>query len=218
MVNWSDSIGSLKKTVYFQAALQQVAKERQKYSIYPPASQVFEAFRLTPFSDIKVVILGQDPYHGQGQAHGLAFSVQQGVAIPPSLYNVYQELKNDIVDFRIPDHGCLLTWAQQGVFLLNTVLTVRAGSPQSHQHVGWQKFTDEVIKIVSQQRPHVVFMLWGASARSKIALIDQSKHLILQAPHPSPLSAHRGFFGCHHFSLANKFLMQHGVTPVNWQL
>lgn len=218
MVNWSDSIGSLKKTDYFQAALQQVAKERQKYSIYPPASQVFEAFRLTPFSDIKVVILGQDPYHGQGQAHGLAFSVQQGVAIPPSLYNVYQELKNDIVDFRIPDHGCLLTWAQQGVFLLNTVLTVRAGSPQSHQHVGWQKFTDEVIKIVSQQRLHVVFMLWGASARSKIALIDQSKHLILQAPHPSPLSAHRGFFGCHHFSLANKFLMQHGVTPVNWQL
>lgn len=218
MVSWSDSIGSLKKTDYFQAALQQVAKERQKYSIYPPASQVFEAFRLTPFSDIKVVILGQDPYHGQGQAHGLAFSVQQGVAIPPSLYNVYQELKNDIVDFRIPDHGCLLTWAQQGVFLLNTVLTVRAGSPQSHQHVGWQKFTDEVIKIVSQQRPHVVFMLWGTSARSKIALIDQSKHLILQAPHPSPLSAHRGFFGCHHFSLANKFLMQHGVTPVNWQL
>lgn len=215
---WAEAIGHIKQEHYFQSLLKAVALEREKTSVYPAAPETFEAFKLTNFDQVKVVILGQDPYHGAGQAHGLAFSVQPQVRIPPSLQNIYQELKNDIPGFKIPEHGCLKSWAQQGVFLLNTILTVRAGAPQSHQMLGWQQFTNQVIQTISQHREHVVFLLWGASARTKEALIDTEKHLVLKAPHPSPLSAHRGFFGCRHFSRANQFLAQHGELPINWQI
>ncbi|MCV2502774.1 MAG: uracil-DNA glycosylase [Neisseriaceae bacterium] len=217
MVTWTDVIGNIKSTDYFKNTLIQVAQERTQYPIYPEKKDVFNAFRLTEFANLKVVILGQDPYHGAGQAHGLAFSVQPSVVVPPSLQNIYKELQTDIPGFQIPEHGCLTSWAKQGVFLLNTVLTVRAGSPQSHQHLGWKIFTDEVIKAINQNKEHVVFLLWGASAQKKSALLDSNRHLILTAPHPSPLSAYRGFFGCQHFSKTNQFLIEHGLEPIDWQ-
>ena len=165
-----------------------------------------------------MVILGQDPYHGPNQANGLAFSVHQKVSIPPSLHNIYEELSHDIPGFQIPTHGSLKHWAEQGVFLLNTVLTVRAGAPQSHQGLGWQRFTDEVFRIINKEKEHVVFMLWGSSARAKRREIDENKHLVLTAPHPSPLSAYRGFFGCQHFSKANAWLKEKGLEPIDWQV
>jgi len=185
--------------------------------IYPPGALIFNALDSTPLDRVKVVIIGQDPYHGPGQAHGLCFSVQPGVPVPPSLQNIFKELKRDL-NIDMPKHGHLQRWAEQGVLLLNTSLTVERGNAGSHASMGWQHFTDRVIEVVSQRREHVVFMLWGAHAQSKRRLIDPGKHLILCSAHPSPLSAHRGFIGNGHFSRANQFLEQHGLAPIDWRL
>lgn len=185
--------------------------------IYPPGPMIFNALNSTPLDQVKVVIIGQDPYHGPGQAHGLCFSVQPGVAIPPSLLNIYKELKRDL-NLDMPSHGYLQSWAEQGVLLLNTSLTVERGQAGSHANQGWQPFTDRVIEVVSQYQPHLVFLLWGAHAQSKQRLIDTQKHLALRSPHPSPLSAHRGFLGNGHFSRCNKFLEQHGLAPIDWRV
>lgn len=190
-------------------------REAAQETILPPKSQWFEALGLTPFNKVRVVILGQDPYHGIGQAHGLAFSVQHDVAVPPSLRNIFQALQNDVGN-AIPDHGNLEDWAQQGVLLLNTVLTVAAGKPQSHQKQGWETLTDQVIAALNLQHDHLVFMLWGKDAQKKAKLIDQDKHLVLQAAHPSPLSAYRGFLQCQHFSQANVYLMGHQKPTISW--
>lgn len=193
-----------------------LASEKQRGRvIYPKGSQYFNAFEFTPFPKVKVVILGQDPYHGPGQAHGLCFSVSEGVPIPPSLANIYAEIVSDIGG-TLPKSGCLIPWARQGVFLLNTVLTVEAGQPGSHRGRGWEMFTDEAIKALSVHREHLVFLLWGSHAQSKEALIDTSKHAVFKAPHPSPLSAHRGFLGCRHFSKTNVYLKKHGIEPIVW--
>ena len=185
--------------------------------IYPPGPMIFNALNSTPLDKVKVVILGQDPYHGPGQAHGLCFSVQPGVPAPPSLVNIYKELKRDL-NIDIPNHGYLQSWADQGVLMLNTTMTVERANANAHKDKGWQFFTDRVIEVVSQQQPHLVFMLWGAHAQSKRRLIDPGKHLILCSAHPSPLSAHRGFIGNGHFSRANQFLEQHGLAPIDWRL
>ena len=184
--------------------------------IFPPAPQFFSAFDYTPFNDTRVVIIGQDPYHGVGQAHGLCFSVNKGVKVPPSLINIYKEIKTDIEGFNIPEHGDLSHWAKQGVLLLNATLTVEKDKAGSHQGKGWEVFTDAVIKAISKQKEHVVFILWGKFAQSKVRLIDDSKHLILMAAHPSPLSAYNGFWGCKHFSKTNDYLKQHQLPIVNW--
>ncbi len=185
--------------------------------IFPPGPLIFNALNSTPLDQVKVVILGQDPYHGPGQAHGLCFSVQPGVPTPPSLQNIYKELKRDL-NIDIPRHGCLQRWAEQGVLLLNTSLTVEQGKAGSHAAKGWQPFTDRIIEVVSEQRPHLVFLLWGSHAQSKQKLIDASRHLLLKSAHPSPISAHRGFNGNGHFSRANKYLQQHGLEPIDWRL
>lgn len=219
MQTWHQAIGAEKQQAYFQQILQTVRAERQAGEIiYPPAPDVFNAFKATEFDQVKVVILGQDPYHGANQAHGLSFSVREGVAIPPSLVNIYKELADDIEGFRIPQHGYLQAWAQQGVLLLNTVLTVRAGRAHSHAELGWETFTDHVINALNHQREHIVFLLWGSHAQKKGAMINRQKHLVLTAPHPSPLSAYRGFLGCRHFSKANTYLKENGLTPINWQI
>ena len=191
-------------------------KDRRKV-IYPPGKQIFHAFNTTPFDQVKVVILGQDPYHGPNQAHGLSFSVKPGVSLPPSLINIFKEIENDI-GIPTPSHGCLQSWAEQGVLLLNATLTVERSRAGSHQGKGWETFTDKVIQALNEQREGLVFMLWGSYAQKKGALIDRDKHQILTSPHPSPLSAHRGFFGNSHFSKANHYLEQQGLTPINWQL
>jgi uracil-DNA glycosylase len=183
--------------------------------IYPKSSEIFNAFNTTPLEKVKVIILGQDPYHGEGQAHGLSFSVRQGVRPPPSLQNIFKELHNDL-SCPIPSHGDLTAWARQGVLLLNAVLTVRANEPASHQGKGWEQFTDEVIKKLQDTKPHLVFLLWGKFAQSKAPLIDSDKHLVLQAAHPSPFSAHNGFFGCKHFSKTNEYLTQHDLEAIKW--
>lgn len=185
--------------------------------IYPARKNWFTAFAATAFDDVKVVILGQDPYHGAGQAHGLSFSVQPGQKIPPSLRNIYKELASDI-DIEVPEHGCLTDWAKQGVLLLNTTMTVEEKKPASHQGQGWERFTDAVIRQLNDKREHLVFMLWGNFAQSKAELIDADRHLILKAAHPSPFSAHRGFLGCQHFSRANAYLTEHGMSPIDWSL
>lgn len=185
--------------------------------IFPPGKQIFNAFNAIALDAVKLVILGQDPYHGEGQAHGLCFSVQAGVAIPPSLLNIYKELHAD-TGFVRPPHGCLDHWAGQGVLLLNAVLTVEAGKAGSHQGAGWERFTDRVVAVLNEQRSGLVFLLWGAYAQKKGAMIDRAKHLVLQSPHPSPLSAHRGFFGNRHFSLANAYLLKQQKTAIDWQL
>ena len=219
MSTWHDAIGSEKQQPYFQHILNSVRTEREAgISVYPPAHDVFNAFKATEFDHVNVVILGQDPYHGPNQAHGLSFSVREGVAIPPSLVNIYKELADDIPGFQIPQQGYLQHWAEQGVLLLNTVLTVRAGVAHSHAELGWETFTDRVIAALNQEREHIVFMLWGSHAQKKGAMIDRCKHLVLTAPHPSPLSAYRGFFGCKHFSQANAYLVAHGKTPIDWQV
>ena len=186
-------------------------------TVYPASRQIFAAFDATPFDAVKVVILGQDPYHGPGQAHGLCFSVRPGVPVPPSLDNIYKELARD-VGFVRPDHGCLLPWARQGVLLLNSVLTVDAGQAGSHQGKGWEGFTDHVIEVLNREREHLVFLLWGSYAQKKGAVIDAGRHRVLRAPHPSPLSAHRGFLGCGHFSAVNQYLTRNGLAPVDWRL
>ena len=191
---------------------------KQGTIVYPKPSDIFNAFKLTPFNEVKVIILGQDPYHGANQAHGLSFSVQKGVAIPPSLKNIYKELQADIPGFKIPAHGDLSSWAKQGVLLLNTTLTVRAGEPGSHQKMGWEQFTDQAIRALSEQREGLVFMLWGRHAQAKASLIDPTKHVVLTAAHPSPFSAYNGFFGCKHFSKANAYLLNKAEKLINWQL
>ena len=186
-------------------------------AVFPPGPQIFAAFDATPFEQVKVVILGQDPYHGRGQAHGLSFSVQPGVATPPSLVNIYKELHRDL-NIPIPSHGYLQSWADQGVLLLNTTMTVERANAASHAKKGWEFFTDRIIELVSERCQHVVFLLWGSHAQSKQKLIDGTKHLVLTSVHPSPLSAYRGFIGNGHFSRTNKFLQQSGLTPIDWQL
>lgn len=219
MQTWSDVLGQEKLQPYFQETLNFVRNERESGKIiYPPAADVFNAFKYTEFSDVNVVILGQDPYHGPNQAHGLCFSVLPGVATPPSLVNIYKELKRDIPEFEIPAHGYLLSWAQQGVLLLNTVLTVEAGKAHSHAKTGWEQFTDRVIAALNEHREGIVFLLWGSHAQKKGQYIDRNKHHVLMAPHPSPLSAHRGFLGCGHFSRTNQLLQEAGKQPVNWQI
>ncbi len=185
--------------------------------IYPPGSLIFNAFNSTPFDKVKVVILGQDPYHGSGQAHGLCFSVQQGIKPPPSLVNIFKELKED-VGFEIPNHGCLQKWTEQGVFLLNAILTVEANQAASHQKKGWEEFTNAVIQKLSKERDGLIFILWGNFAQQKAVLIDESKHTILKAAHPSPFSAYSGFFGCRHFSKTNDILKRQGKPPIDWQI
>jgi uracil-DNA glycosylase len=185
--------------------------------VFPPPAQIFAALDATPFDQVKVVILGQDPYHGFGQAHGLCFSVQHGTAIPPSLVNIYKELQRDL-GIAPPAHGCLTHWAEQGVLLLNAVLTVEEGKAGAHQGKGWEGFTDHVVETLNREREHLVFLLWGSYAQAKGKVIDTGKHRVLKAPHPSPLSAHRGFIGCGHFSKTNEYLVRHGMTPIDWAL
>jgi uracil-DNA glycosylase len=186
-------------------------------TIYPPGSLIFNAFNSTPFEKVKVVIIGQDPYHGPSQAHGLCFSVQNGIKPPPSLVNIYKELHDD-TGFTIPNHGCLQAWTEQGVFLLNAILTVEANKPASHQKKGWEEFTNTAIHKLSELREGIIFLLWGAFAQQKSALIDDRKHIILKAAHPSPFSAYNGFFGCKHFSKVNEILQKEGKDPINWQI
>jgi len=205
------------KPHFAQAALHVKTEKSQGKTIYPPGSLIFNAFNTTPFDKVKVVILGQDPYHGAGQAHGLCFSVQYGVAPPPSLLNIFKELQEDS-GISMPPHGNLTHWAVQGVFLLNASLTVRSGEPMSHAKIGWAPFTDAVIKTISDKKEHVVFLLWGKFAQEKRVLIDENKHLVLKAAHPSPLSAHTGFMGCKHFSQTNAYLVRHGIDPIDWHL
>ncbi|MHC8471790.1 uracil-DNA glycosylase [Plesiomonas shigelloides] len=217
-LNWSDVIGAEKQQPYFLDTMAYVAAERAAgKEIYPPEHDVFNAFRYTPFEQVKVVILGQDPYHGPNQAHGLCFSVLPGVPVPPSLVNMYKELVQDIAGFQIPQHGYLKSWADQGVLLLNTVLTVERGQAHSHAKLGWETFTDRVIAAVNEHRQGVVFLLWGAHAQKKGRIIDRQRHHVLTAPHPSPLSAHRGFLGCRHFSQTNQLLAQQNLPAIDWQ-
>lgn len=215
---WESALAGEKEQPYFQTILNFVKQERQSgKTIYPPQSDIFNALKYTPFDQVKVVIIGQDPYHGPNQAHGLCFSVRPGVAIPPSLQNILKELHDDL-GIPMPSHGCLEKWAKQGVLLLNAVLTVEAGKPQSHANMGWEKFTDKVIQVLNEQRDGLIFILWGSPAQRKGAIIDPTRHYILKAPHPSPLSAHRGFLGCRHFSKTNELLKKMGKTPIDWNL
>ncbi len=219
MQTWHDVIGPLKQTDYFQHALAYVAQHRQAgEAIYPPDHDIFNAFKYTPFDHLKAVIVGQDPYHQPGQAMGLSFSVPVGCPVPPSLQNIYRELASDVPGFTVPQHGCLIPWARQGVLLLNSILTVRDSNPLSHRSIGWEQFTDAVIAAINEKAQGVVFLLWGKSARIKGQGIDRRRHLVLEAAHPSPLSASRGFFGCRHFSQANAYLHAQGKSPINWQL
>ncbi len=215
--DWLDAISGEFGKPYYKELFQFVKEEYGKYVIYPNSDDIFNAFHFTPLSKVKVVILGQDPYHNVGQAHGLCFSVKPDVDIPPSLVNIYKELETDL-GCSIPNNGYLKKWADQGVLMLNTVLTVRAHQAASHQGKGWEKFTDAVIEAVNAQDRSIVYMLWGRPAQSKIPMLNNPKHLILKAPHPSPLSAYRGFFGCKHFSQANAFLEQNGLEKIDWQI
>ncbi|WP_191601274.1 uracil-DNA glycosylase [Marinomonas algicola] len=194
-----------------------IARKQEGAVIYPKEEDVFSAFRFTKFDNVKVVILGQDPYHGENQAHGLSFSVPPAVKVPPSLVNIYKELASDL-GIQTVSHGCLIPWAQQGVLLLNSVMTVEAGCPNSHKGKGWEKFTDAVIALINSEHEHVVFLLWGAYAQKKGKKIDRNKHCVLESVHPSPLSVYRGFFGCQHFSKVNNYLIDNGKNPINWQL
>lgn len=215
--DWLDALKEEFRQPYYKKLFQTVNEEYRTRQIFPPADDIFNAFHLTPLHEVKVVILGQDPYHGEGQAHGLCFSVRPGVDIPPSLVNIYQGLHDDL-GCTIPNHGCLTKWAKQGVLLLNTVLTVRAHQANSHKGIGWEEFTDAAIRKLNEQDRPIVFMLWGRPAQAKKSMLHNPKHLILEAPHPSPLSAYRGFFGSRPFSQANRFLEAQGVEPVDWQI
>ena len=213
--SWRTQLSSEFQKPYFLQLTDFVRKEYQTTRCFPPGGQIFNAFDQTPFNDVKVVILGQDPYHGDGQAHGLCFSVCDGIAFPPSLRNIFQEIQAE-TGAPIPTSGNLTRWAKQGVFLLNTCLTVRAHQAFSHSGRGWETFTDAIISKLSSERQGLVFLLWGAPAGRKAKLIDATKHLILQCAHPSPLSAYRGFFGCGHFNEANKYLISQNITPIQW--
>ena len=214
---WKEALQEEYSKEYYRKLFMFIKDAYSKSVVYPPSGDIFNAFHLTPMEKVKVVILGQDPYHNQGQAHGLCFSVKRGTEIPPSLVNIYTELKDDL-GITPPDHGCLESWAEQGVLMLNTVLTVQAHKPMSHRGVGWEEFTDAVLKKVNEIDRPIVFILWGKPAQQKKKLLNKPKHLILEAPHPSPLSAYRGFFGSKPFSKTNAFLEEHGVEPVDWRI
>ncbi|MBQ3584856.1 MAG: uracil-DNA glycosylase [Lachnospiraceae bacterium] len=215
--DWFEPLTPEFKKDYYKDLFTSIKEEYSKYVVYPQSEDIFNAFHLTPLSKVKVVIIGQDPYHEPGQAHGLSFSVKPGIDIPPSLVNIYKELQEDVGTY-IPNNGYLVKWANEGVLLLNTILTVRAHQAMSHGSLGWQKFTDAAIRIINEQDRPIVYMLWGKPAQAKADMLTNPKHLILKAPHPSPLSAYRGFFGCRHFSQANEFLVQNGETPIDWQI
>jgi uracil-DNA glycosylase len=216
--SWKEALKDEFGKPYFKQISEHIKTEKEQgKTIYPAGSQIFNAFEKTPFHNVKVVVLGQDPYHGPGQAMGLSFSVPEGVQIPPSLVNIYKELREDI-GIIIPQHGNLSSWTQQGVLLLNASLSVRAGEAMSHSRIGWHQFTNSVIEKISSQRKNVVFLLWGKFAQEKETLINKARHCILKAPHPSPLSAYSGFFGCRHFSKANAYLIKNGIDPVNWAI
>lgn len=214
---WKEALAPEFDKPYFINLTEMVRREYSNphVHIYPPASRIFSAFDTTPFNKVRVVIIGQDPYHGPNQANGLCFSVNKGVETPPSLRNIFKEIEDDL-GVPSPADGDLSRWANQGVFLLNATLTVRAGSPKSHAGYGWETFTDAAVRALAEKREHLVFMLWGSDAIRKGAFIDRNRHLVLTAPHPSPLSAYRGFFGCKHFSIANEYLKTHGYTPIDW--
>jgi len=213
--SWKEYLADEFNKPYFKALADFVKEEKNKHTIYPPGKQIFNAFDKCPFERVEVVILGQDPYHGPGQANGLCFSVNEGVKPPPSLVNIFKEIKNDLGK-EIPKSGNLERWAEQGVLMLNATLTVRADSPGSHQNRGWEEFTDMVIKKVSDEKEHIVFILWGAYAQKKGAIIDASKHLVIKSPHPSPFSANQGFFGSKPFSKTNEYLVKQGRKPIDW--
>ena len=215
--DWAEPLSEEFKKPYYAALYKKVREEYNTRQIFPDANDIFNAFHFTPLHQVKVVILGQDPYHNVGQAHGRCFSVKPDVEIPPSLVNIYQELKDDLGCY-IPNNGYLEKWAREGVMLLNTVLTVRAHQANSHQGIGWEEFTNAAIRILNEQDRPIVYMLWGKPAQSKIPMLTNPRHLILKAPHPSPLSAYRGFFGCRHFSQANEFLEKNGIAPIDWQI
>jgi len=214
--SWREALAPEFEKLYFALLTDRIRAEYQTGIVYPPAGQIFRALDLCPLPQVRVVLLGQDPYHGAGQAEGLSFSVPDGVPAPPSLRNIKQEIASDLGRPSIIREGNLPPWVQQGVLLLNATLTVRSGQAASHQGLGWETFTDEVITTINHQREHIVFLLWGTPARRKASMIDRSRHLVLEAPHPSPLSASRGFFGCRHFSACNAYLQQHGLTPIEW--
>lgn len=215
--NWDDILAEEFKQEYYLKLREFLKNEYSNYTIYPSMYDIFNAFKSTDYNDVKAVILGQDPYHEPGQAHGMAFSVKPGVPTPPSLQNMYKELQ-DSMGCYIPNNGYLVKWAQQGVLLLNTTLTVRSGQANSHSQAGWQIFTDNVIKKLNERKDPVIFILWGANARRKTEFIDKPRHYILEAPHPSPLSAYRGFFGCNHFAKTNEILKKLGKSPIDWQI
>ncbi len=217
-LTWEEVIGTEKSKPYFAAILNYIqAQKSQGKIIYPSYENIFNAFKLTPFANVKVVILGQDPYHGENQAHGICFSVKSGVRLPPSLQNIYKEIQTD-TGIKMPKHGDLSAWAEQGVLLLNTVLTVEANKANSHSNIGWETFTDAVINAINEHNNNVVFLLWGNHAKQKCRNIDPSKHKVFTAPHPSPLSAHRGFLGCRHFSQANETLKQWERQTIDWSI
>ena len=215
--DWQQPLEVEFKKPYYKDLYKKVLEEYRSRQIFPNPDDIFNAFHLTPLKDVKVVILGQDPYHNDGQAHGLCFSVKLDVEVPPSLVNIYKELQDDL-GCRIPNNGYLVKWAKQGVLMLNTVLTVRAHQANSHRGIGWEQFTDAVIRAVDAQDRPIVFLLWGRPAQMKKSMLHNPKHLILEAPHPSPLSAYRGFFGCKHFSQTNAFLEKNGLAPIDWQI
>lgn len=215
--DWMEPLKPEFSKEYYRKLHKKVVEEYNSRRIFPEADDIFNAFHLTPLKDVKAVILGQDPYHNIGQAHGLCFSVKPDVEIPPSLVNIYQELHDDLGCY-IPDNGYLVKWAKQGVLLLNTVLTVRAHAANSHRGIGWEEFTDAAIRILNEQDRPIVFLLWGRPAQMKKSMLQNPKHLVLEAPHPSPLSAYRGFFGCGHFGKTNAFLEESGLSPIDWQI
>ena len=215
--DWQQPLEVEFKKPYYKDLYKKVLEEYRSRQIFPNPDDIFNAFHLTPLKDVKVVILGQDPYHNDGQAHGLCFSVKPDVEVQPSLVNIYKELQDDL-GCRIPNNGYLVKWAKQGVLMLNTVLTVRAHQANSHRGIGWEQFTDAVIRAVDAQDRPIVFLLWGRPAQMKKSMLHNPKHLILEAPHPSPLSAYRGFFGCKHFSQTSAFLEKNGLAPINWQI
>lgn len=215
--DWLPAMNAEFKKPYYAELYKFVKEEYSKVAVFPTSDEIFSALHLTPLSKVKVVIIGQDPYHNVGQAHGLCFSVRPDVDIPPSLVNIYKELQSDL-GCKIPNNGYLVKWAEQGVLLLNTVLTVRAHQANSHQGKGWEQFTDAIIRAVNAEDRPIAYLLWGRPAQSKMSMLDNPKHKVFTAPHPSPLSAHRGFFGCKHFSQANAFLEENGVEPIDWQI
>jgi uracil-DNA glycosylase len=216
-LSWSTTLGPEKEQPYFKDILSFLNQEKKNNkTIYPAKNDIFNALKYTSFDNVKVVIIGQDPYHGPNQAHGLCFSVEHGVLAPPSLKNIFKELHDDL-GITIPDHGCLKKWADQGVLLLNAVLTVEAGKPQSHAQKGWEKFTDKIIEVINEKKQGIVFLLWGSYAQQKGMIIDPTRHYILKAAHPSPLSV-KGFLGCRHFSKTNELLKKQGKEPIDWSL